>query len=120
MEKEALAGDELFECANGLIWRERSAVGVWCVEKGGAAEEVGVLTGCCHWTGGGYTMAMERLPGTGKGSSDQLLACAAGMCCCCGSGIARLGRGGSLLTDGGGSKDLLMGVCNVDTSGALA
>ena len=117
--KEALVGEELFECVNGLIWRDRSAVGVWWIEKGGAAEDVGVLTGCCHCTGGGYTMAMERLPGTGKGSSDQALACAEATACCCGRGMARLGSGGNLFTDGGGSKDLLMGVCKVGTSGAL-
>lgn len=114
---EALVGDELFECGYGLIWRDRSAVGVWCVAKGGAAEDAGVLTGCCHWTGGGYTIAMERLPGTGNGSSDQFFACAGGMCC--GGGIARLGKGGSLFIDGGGSKDLLTGVCRVGTRGAF-
>ena len=93
-------------------------VGVWCVEKGGATEDVGVLTGCCHCTGGGYTIAMERLPGAGNGRSDQFLVCAGAMCCCEG-GMARLGRGGNLFTDGSGSKDLSMDVCNVGTSGAL-
>lgn len=62
-------------------------------------------------------MAMERLPGIGNGSSDQFLPWAGGRCC--GGGIARLGNGGSLFADAGGSNVLLMGVCNVGMRGAL-
>ena len=76
-----------------------------------------MLLGCCHWTGGGYTMAIERPPAIGGGRSDQFFVCAG--CICCRGGIERLGSGGSRFTDGGGSKDLLMGVCRVGIGGAL-
>jgi hypothetical protein len=62
-------------------------------------------------------MAMDRPPGTGKGRSDQFFNWVGGICW--GGGIERLGRGGSRFTDGGGSNDLLIGVCNVGIKGAL-
>lgn len=62
-------------------------------------------------------MAIDRPPGAGSGSSDQFFACID--VACWGGGIERLGRGGSRLTDGGGSNDRLIGVCNVGTKGAL-
>jgi len=79
--------------------------------------EVGVLTAGCHWTGGGYTIAMERLPAAGSGNSDQLFTCIGGFDC--GVGIERLGSGGSLFTEGGGSNDLLTGACNAGIDGTL-
>jgi hypothetical protein len=62
-------------------------------------------------------MAIDRPPGIGNASSDQLFTCIGGLVC--GVGIDRLGSGGSLLTDGGASNDLLTGACNVGMSGAL-
>lgn len=62
-------------------------------------------------------MAMERPPGTDNGRSDQFFICTGGLDC--GAGIDRLGSGGSLFIDGGGSKDLLTGACSVGISGAL-
>jgi hypothetical protein len=62
-------------------------------------------------------MAMERGAGTECGRSDQFLTCIGGLEC--GAGIDRLGSGGSLVIDGGGSKDLLIGACRVGISGAL-
>lgn len=68
-------------------------------------------------------MPMERPAGAragagaGKGRSDQLRTCVGGSDC--GRGMERLGRGGSLFIEGGGSKDLLTGVCNVGIKGAL-
>jgi hypothetical protein len=62
-------------------------------------------------------MAIERLPGTGRGNSDQFFPCAG--CNCCGWGIERLGSGGRRLTEGGMSNDLFTGVCSVGINGAL-
>lgn len=76
-----------------------------------------MLAGCCHCTGGGYIIAIERPPGTGNASSDQLFTCIGGLAW--GVGMARLGSGGSLFIEGGASNDLLTGACNVGISGAL-
>ncbi len=46
-------------------------VGVYELLKAEAGVLVGVPTGCCHCTGGGYTIVIERGAGMGGGSSDQ-------------------------------------------------
>ena len=83
----------------------------------GGIDEVGVLTGCCHCTGGGYAIVMERGAGTDSGCSGQFLTCIGGLDC--GAGIDKLGSGGSLCIDECGSKDLLIGACSVGINGAL-
>lgn len=63
-------------------------------------------------------MAIDRLPGTGRGNSDaKFFICTGGFDC--GVGIDRLGNGGSLFIDGGGSKVRFTGVCRVGINGAL-
>jgi hypothetical protein len=62
-------------------------------------------------------MPMERLPGIGRGSSDQFLTCTGVFEC--GVGIDRLGSGGNRFMDGGGSNVLFTDACRVGISGAL-